>query len=622
MTAEMLLTNLARYLLQSTTLVLAAAAFVRLFRIRAARVRLAIWQLVLVGSAVLPFLQPVKREFVVPAASAWDSGGAAARGTPVRFDTGMDAVRFAGIVGAAGCMARWLWLAAGLARLARRRRSAARLSDLARVRWAQDRLGVSAEFYIDPGIAGPVTFGSVRPVVLLPPSFPGMPEEAAHAVALHELLHVKRRDWLFTVGEEIIRGLLWFHPAIWWLLDRVQLAREQAVDEEVVGITRDQERYVGALLEIAAVRLQPELAPAPLFLRKRQLTERVSFLVKGGQMSKKHLYASVLAVMVLLPFATGLVIRAFPLQGAAQLGDPDGDGVQVGESPFRLLHRTPIEYPAEALSQGISGSVVADLKVNDKGEVYDAAVVSGPPSLRAAVLKSVLNWHYDLSGEAKRPEHFEVAVRFTAPVLPAAGRTNAVTPGSTSAILKKIDVTGVPAELRDRVLSSIPVHAGDRVNPADLAALRRAVTEIDEHNSVSLRNTAPDDVEVVIAIPGRRMGVTSGPAPMAALAGIPIEAGAKRIRVKGEVEQANVISKVVPVYPPLAKQARIQGTVILNALIDRQGKVKGLELVGGHPLLVESAVDAVKQWVYRPVLLNGDPVEVITEITVHFTLAE
>jgi TonB family protein len=616
MTPGMLLSNIARYLLQSTTLVLAAAVFVWAFRIRAARFRLAIWHGVLVGCLALPFLQPVKREFVVPAPVKWDQDDKARQGTPIRLDTGADAARIASVAAAAGCIVRWLWLATGVFRLASRRRRATCLRELPpAVAWAQNRLAVLAEIRIDRTIASPVTFGSARPVILFPPSFLEMPDEVQCAVALHELLHVKRRDWLFTVGEETVRGLLWFHPVIWWLLERVQLAREQAVDEDVVRITRDHERYVGALLEMAAVRLQPDLAPAPLFLRKRQLTERVSFLIKGGHMSKKHVFASILAAIIVLPLATGLVVHAFPLYGAAQLGEPDGPGVQVGDSPFKLMHRTPIEYPAKALNEGISGGVVADLKINEKGEVYDASIVSGPPALRAAVLKSVLNWHYDLSGETRRPEHFEIAVRFTAPTLAAAARTATITPSSASLTLKRIDVSGVPPDLRDRVLASIPVHEGDRFNPANLPAIVHGVAEIDEHNSVSLRNAGPDEAELVI-------GIGTHPTGTAAMSSIPLEPGAKRIRVGGNAQQSNLVTRVMPVYPPLAKQARMQGRVILNALIDRQGKVKGLELVSGEQLLADAAVEAVKQWVYRPTLLNGDPVEVITQIDVNFTLSE
>jgi protein TonB len=77
---------------------------------------------------------------------------------------------------------------------------------------------------------------------------------------------------------------------------------------------------------------------------------------------------------------------------------------------------------------------------------------------------------------------------------------------------------------------------------------------------------------------------------------------------------------VKPPYPPLARQARIQGTVKFNAVIGKDGRIQNLTLVSGHPLLVAAAQQAVQQWVYRPTLLNGEPVDVITTIDVNFTL--
>jgi protein TonB len=78
---------------------------------------------------------------------------------------------------------------------------------------------------------------------------------------------------------------------------------------------------------------------------------------------------------------------------------------------------------------------------------------------------------------------------------------------------------------------------------------------------------------------------------------------------------------VVPTYPPIAKQARIQGQVLLQATIGKDGTVQQLKMVSAtSPLLVQNALDAVKQWVYQPTLLNNEPVDVITEITVNFTL--
>ena len=94
-----------------------------------------------------------------------------------------------------------------------------------------------------------------------------------------------------------------------------------------------------------------------------------------------------------------------------------------------------------------------------------------------------------------------------------------------------------------------------------------------------------------------------------------------RIRVGGQVEAAKLIYKPTPEYPPLAKMARIQGTVRLEAVIAKDGTIQDLKVLSGHPLLVQAALDAVKQWRYQPTLLNGDPVEVVTEIDVNFTLA-
>jgi TonB family protein len=94
----------------------------------------------------------------------------------------------------------------------------------------------------------------------------------------------------------------------------------------------------------------------------------------------------------------------------------------------------------------------------------------------------------------------------------------------------------------------------------------------------------------------------------------------QRINVGSNIQQANLIRKVDPVYPPLAQQARIQGVVRFTAIIGKDGSIQNLTLVSGHPLLIESARQAVKQWLYKPTLLNGELVEVITQIDVEFAL--
>jgi len=100
----------------------------------------------------------------------------------------------------------------------------------------------------------------------------------------------------------------------------------------------------------------------------------------------------------------------------------------------------------------------------------------------------------------------------------------------------------------------------------------------------------------------------------------PKAAIAKRVRVSQGVSQGLLIYRVEPKYPPIAQQAHIQGIVILTAVIDKDGIIQRLQLVSGHPMLAPAAINAVKQWRYKPYLLNGQPVEVETTITVNFEL--
>jgi periplasmic protein TonB len=95
----------------------------------------------------------------------------------------------------------------------------------------------------------------------------------------------------------------------------------------------------------------------------------------------------------------------------------------------------------------------------------------------------------------------------------------------------------------------------------------------------------------------------------------------QRIRVGGNVQAANILSRTPPLYPPLAKQVRVSGLVRLEGVIARDGTVQRLQVLSGHPLLVPAAVEAVKQWRYRPTLLNGEPVEVVAPIEVNFILS-
>src|ERR1700685_1762348 len=122
-------------------------------------------------------------------------------------------------------------------------------------------------------------------------------------------------------------------------------------------------------------------------------------------------------------------------------------------------------------------------------------------------------------------------------------------------------------------------------------------------------------------IPGGQMGGVIGGIISSTPMAVPKVAAPQRVRVSQGVSQGLLVRKVNPTYPPLARQARISGTVVLRAVISKDGSIENLSLVSGHPMLAPAAIDAVKQWKYKTYLLKGEPVEVDTEVQVNFTLA-
>src|SRR3984893_14507134 len=147
-------------------------------------------------------------------------------------------------------------------------------------------------------------------------------------------------------------------------------------------------------------------------------------------------------------------------------------------------------------------------------------------------------------------------------------------------------------------------------------------------NIIKEEEAPPDMAGMAGGVPGGVAGGSMGGVIGGVIGGAgsgappPPKTAAKRVTVGGNVQAARLVNKVQPLYPPLARQTRISGTVKLHAIIGKNGAVEQLQVVSGHPLLVQSALDAVRQWRYQPTLLNGDPVEVDTEIDVIFSLAQ
>ena len=596
--------NLLAWSLQIGVLVLVAALASSVLQLRIPRARLFHWQMVLMASLALPLLRPWKQEVLSDTVSVTTVAVARAAGSRVHSGMPLDQAALWLIL--AGIVGRAAWLAAGFWRLRQYRR---------RSRLLDRREG--AALLLSSEVASPVTFGALQPVVLLPAGFPDLDARVREAILCHELLHVRRRDWVFTVAEELVRALWWFHPAVWWLLGQIHLAREQSVDREVISRTQAREEYVDALLAMAGAWPHLDLAPAPRFLRQRHLKQRVILILKEVRMTKTRLVSALLAALGVLAAACWVVTATFPL-AADQAAVADSPGVSVELNGATLLHRTAVLYPEAMRQQGVEGTVALQVKIDGVGNVADAAVLSGPDELRKAALESVLNWHFtgNLAGST---ELVTIGFHLQAPDRPAVGGARRPAPSSgpaASRTIKSLNLVGLTEESRTDLLSRLAVHEGETLTAESLRQLVETVRSFDQHLVVTTRPAEGEGVAVYIIL-SRPLG-TPAPPPVEPVAA---PATPVRIRVGGNTAATHLVFQPRPVYPPEAKQAHIQGVVSLHAIIAKDGAVQNLSVISGDPLLAASALEAVDRWVYRPTLLNGEPVEVETEIDVNYTLA-
>jgi D-alanyl-D-alanine endopeptidase (penicillin-binding protein 7) len=238
-----------------------------------------------------------------------------------------------------------------------------------------------------------------------------MDRDRQRAIAAHELFHARRGDWVALVLEELLKAVLFFHPAVHWLVGRVRLAREQTVDAAVVRRLGAREVYLESLLEVARQGIRARAVPAAPFLRESHLRERVDLLLKEVVMSRARtqINAGITAAAILL--AVSWAVSAAPLQNAPQQSSeskPSPDKAASGEP--KLLHKVDPVYPEAAKADKAEGMFQVAIVVGKDGGVRDATVVAssstpgrldepsalnGDPRLAQAALEAVRLWRYE-----------------------------------------------------------------------------------------------------------------------------------------------------------------------------------------------------------------------------------
>ena len=380
------LANLVAASLQIAGITLAATAAAPLLR-NAPEARYLFWRLVLVLCLALPWLQtPAPSATPAVSSHAVVSVGLAANvdASPIPAPQ-VDWTFWMTVLIAAAIVLRATWMAVGYARL-RQLRHAGAPAPPGDYEHLQATLRTAADVRYVSSVKQPVTFGVFRPVVLLPEALRERPATMRHAVIAHELVHVHRRDWAWLLVEEIVRTAICFHPAIWWLVSRVQLAREEVVDRTVVALTGRRREYVEALLAFAD---EVPLAPAPAFARRRHLFRRIVLLSTEEAMSARRILVSAVVLLVVVGAASWSSVAAFPLRTIAGSmyaspqwtiallergpGPVERSAKPTGADnpiPKRIHHEDPV-YPSNV--EGDFTSVIVTLRtiVNEAGQVAE-----------------------------------------------------------------------------------------------------------------------------------------------------------------------------------------------------------------------------------------------------------
>jgi len=292
----------------------------------------------------------------------------------------------------------------GVAALGRLRREARPLEPLPEsVRSAEGTVGTSALFLVSDRVSVPVTFGWQHPVVILPESFFELEPEGQEALAVHELLHVRRRHWPVALAEELLKAALWFHPWVRILLGRVELAREQVVDADVVRATGRRRSYLEGLWHMAPRASGASPAPAIALLNRGHLRQRVALLTQEVVMSRAHVVIAVFVAGIVVGAAAVVAAGMFP----AAVGSPMSNAYVPGLSPSfspadtggrgegtardsekpiryetdgpitepRAIHKPNPKYPEEARKAGVTGVVVIDAEISAEGRVVNMKVL-------------------------------------------------------------------------------------------------------------------------------------------------------------------------------------------------------------------------------------------------------
>jgi TonB family protein len=567
------------WIAQSSAILLATLCAVEALRRQSAAVRHLIWTVGLAASLIVPLLPPLlpswspvqvheDAEVVLDAVTAVVAPTpAAASMQPVQ-----SAPDIAFTIWLGGFMLAMAVLLAGGLRLMS---LAFRGTTVTSERWihaARDvsralRLNRRIRLLHNPYFPTPGTWGILRGRIFVPPDAESWPDERVRIVLAHELAHIKRFDWIVQIIAESARAVHWFNPLFWIACKRLRQESEHSCDDAVLNLGIDGQAYAAHLLELARILKNSDRAwSSVLAMARPPHLERRFVAMLNPSLNRRPVHVATAGIIVVV--AIGLTLPLAAMQAR---------------------ERTVVRMPA----------------------------VAKPPALSVPARAVVAS--------AVRPKPSPAPVRVVRPQEGSGSVSGivrdtlgAVIPG-TKATLSFIETRGHQETVSDEVggfqfNKLLPGRYLLQVQLPGFQEFTRLI-EIQGNERVQamvILHVGSVQERVQVSAAGTPKPASNAPVP-------------RRIRVGGNIQAARLISQVKPIYPASARDAGVEGTVQIQGIIGGDGSIVSLQVLNEaqvDPELANAARGAVSQWRYRPTLLNGTPVEVVTTIEVEFKLSQ
>ena len=447
-----------------------------------------------------------------------------------------------------------------------------------RVRRVRTPRGLNVAVGYSTAARAPQLAGIRHPMILLPADIEEWSsEEEVRAILLHEMAHLDRRDPYTSVFQALLSAALFFHPAVRFGLGRLRVERELACDEAVAAAGVDRGAYANAILNAAARSIGARQCSVLAFNSPGNILERrVNMILNGHpERERRGLGAASVKVFAALLLAIAACLALPQSQAGAETEQ------QPASNPAVSVTLEIQESPGPRNFRG---------GVSGVGRSFVAAAMTHPePAPQIATA--------DISGRV---------VDQTGAVIPGV-MVRAIS-GGQAVITAITNPTGA--------FTLSPLSVGTYEIEVSLPGFRT------QRLSVNLGEGGAKLENVTLQIAGLATNVevtAQRPQPAVPTGAAPPP---PPIRVGGDIAQANLIYAPKPAYPPSVRAGGTEGAVLIQAVITVDGTVASPQALSGHPDLVTAALEAIKQWRYRPTLLNGVPIETFTTITINFSLSD